>query len=420
MNQLLSASGTCRFWLRVIVLLLSALSVSGCGKPQPLPISYGKRAGSGRVSVNGTSVLAALFERNGYRVTASRFLGHSVRNADVVVWCPDSFELPDKRICRYFDDWLSEDGAKTLIYIGRDYDGAVAYWQQVIDAVGDDEVIRARERLAKRWTEMETIRAARPRHMECEWFMQGALEQPVVAEVVAGPWSEDPDVGDVHIPLHSSLQFNPKADDLTYDRLLTVGKSTLALRFRRLHWKKSQVIATVSGAWLLNLPLLHDGHRRLAQRLIDTCLAHKGLKQGRVVFLESDRRAPIESSGTNRPYWLEAFTVWPLSSILIHATLAGMVVCLAAFPIFGHARDWVRGGQTDFGRHVRATGRLTAATRDENAAQRVRETYWSLVKHKPLPGHERHAEKVAEQSREVTPPDTVSTPAPGTGKETEE
>ena len=142
---------------------------------------------------------------------------------------------------------------------------------------------------------------------------------------------------------------------------------------------------TQGGGWLLNMGLVHPGHRDLAQRLIDVCGTPQAAAYPSAVFLESDTNAPHETQGTERPYWLEAFTVWPFNSILIHATVVGMVLCLAIFPIFGRPREDRVDGQSDFGRHVQAIGRLTAATGDEARARELRHAYWTMVKKKQLP-----------------------------------
>lgn len=391
------------------VLALLVLGWSGCTRVQPLNTSYGKRAGDGAVSVNGTSVLAGMFEHAGYRVTTSRFLGHAVRTADVVVWCPDSFELPTDRVVRFFDAWLSERQMRTLVFIGRDYDGAIDYWRQISAQARRDDVVPLREQLAERVTEMQIIRASRPERMECEWFVQRAVSPGVVGSAIGGRWADIAHSDSVSIPVHSRLEsrggsFRPPRDE----SLLTVNDQTLALRHSRSHWLGSQVIATNSGAWLLNVALVRRGHRELARKLIEECGPLPGPGRKKVVFLESSRQAPTESQATNRPYWLEAFTVWPFSSILIHATLAGVVLCLAVFPIFGRPQEGSKEGHSDFGRHVRAIGRLTAATHDESSAQRQRQAYWTLVRHIPL-AHAPAIESLEEPA--AAPPGETTEPA---------
>ena len=362
--------------------LLIVSMISGCSEQEPISTSYGERAGAGVTSVNGTYVLSEMFKRAGFRVSTSRFLGQAIHTADVVVWCPDTFTLPSDQVSQFFDDWLTAESSRTLVYIGRDYDGGIDYWERISTAGPPQDAVPIRDMLAERKTEMEMIRKALPQKSECRWFTQQRVDPPFMAGSIGGLWSEA--TTEVSVPVYSSLVPHKGDEADTSSNLLTVNQHVLAMRLRRPQWLGGQLIATTSGAWLLNLPLVEPGHRQLAQQLVTACTSDSGTHKKKVVFLESARNEPVQPTGSNRPYWLEAFTVWPFNSILIHATLVGMIVCLAAFPIFGRARDWGSGEPSDFGQHIAAIGRLTAAKRDVNTAQQLRQAYWTIVKHKPL------------------------------------
>ena len=173
---------------------LPLLTLCGCADSEPLTTTYGKRAGMGEVSVNGTAVLSRMFAAKGYRVTSSRFLGHAVRTADVVVWCPNTFELPTERVCQFFEAWLAERPARTLVLIGRDYDGAVDYWEQLVATErAPAEVARLRQQLAMRRSEVDLQRQAAVRGAppECPWFTQVPVT-PFDARQLGGRWSDPP------------------------------------------------------------------------------------------------------------------------------------------------------------------------------------------------------------------------------------
>ncbi len=44
--------------------------------------------------------------------------------ADCIVWFPDDFQPPSKKVRHWLEQWLSEAAGRTLIYVGRDFDAA--------------------------------------------------------------------------------------------------------------------------------------------------------------------------------------------------------------------------------------------------------------------------------------------------------
>ena len=107
---------------RVVSLLIVLTAVAGCRDSQELEVSYGHRRGAAGKSVNGTSVLAGLFQEAGFRVSSSRQLSSTLSRCDVIVWVPDSFAPPSSDVREFFEKWLTSEEPKTLVYIGRDYD----------------------------------------------------------------------------------------------------------------------------------------------------------------------------------------------------------------------------------------------------------------------------------------------------------
>jgi hypothetical protein len=107
-------------------------------------------------------------------------------------------------------------------------------------------------------------------------------------------------------------------------------------------------------------------HRKLAGKLI----AQVG-SPGRAVFLESGRGGvQIYEEEPEVPHrtGLEIFGVEPFDQVLLHLAAVGAVFCFSRLPIFGRPRHWAAGHLSDFGQHVRAFGKLLAATHDRSFA----------------------------------------------------
>ena len=88
---------------------------------------YGESRGhSGKQSVNGTAALVDMFEQAGCKVRRWSRMSPRLQSADVIVWIPDSFSAPSVAHRRFVDEWLQDDAGRTLIYVGRDFDAAIA------------------------------------------------------------------------------------------------------------------------------------------------------------------------------------------------------------------------------------------------------------------------------------------------------
>ncbi|MCE9548387.1 MAG: hypothetical protein K8T25_23175, partial [Planctomycetia bacterium] len=91
------------------------------------------------------------------------------KGADVIVWCPDSFEAPSGKVIAWFDQWLSADPNRMLIYIGRDHESGPNYWQAVIPNAPANLSAELNERLAESISEA-ALRRKSPNDENCEWF----------------------------------------------------------------------------------------------------------------------------------------------------------------------------------------------------------------------------------------------------------
>src|SRR5688572_12114004 len=95
------------FFTSAFGLPLSALFIlllAGCGpRGERLETTYGKAGGAGAKSVNGVSVLATMFEEEGYDVMAVTRLTPRLKNVDTIVWAPNDFQPPSEKHRQYFE-----------------------------------------------------------------------------------------------------------------------------------------------------------------------------------------------------------------------------------------------------------------------------------------------------------------------------
>ncbi|MEX0866342.1 MAG: hypothetical protein WD030_03220, partial [Pirellulales bacterium] len=346
--------------------LVLLVLLAGCGRDEDLDAVYGKSSGViGGNSVNGTAVLAELFTQQGHTVIGRRYLTPTVQeSADTIVWAPNDRHPPSDEVIEWFDDWLWSEPNRKLIYIGRDYDAAVTYWEKVIPGAPAEQQAEMRRRLNAAKARDRSMHGGGNRDT-CDWFeLDGALTGRQVASM-QGAWSQGVDASQVDIVIRDRLVPNPVFLD---EVLLSSEGDALVSRYAEPHWaENSDAIFIVNGSFLLNLPLVNHEHRKLAGKLVDDVdnVGGAGGSGGTVVFLESGAGGPEvldRDPSTKIPTGLEQFTVWPQNIVLLHLAAAGIIFCFARWPIFGRAKRPPRSQAADFGQHVAAVGELLEAT----------------------------------------------------------
>ena len=372
-------------------LLLGMVLLSGCAGEQ-LINKYGEVRGEiGKQSVNGTAVLADMFSRAGCRVRRWSRMSPRIDRADVIVWIPDSFKPPSAQHRRFVDDWLQGDRGRTLVYVGRDYDASMIYWEKLFErAKGRSDPstrhFESKRRIAQR--DHETERDAFDGEAYGGWFIANQGEQRQKSEKLAGPWSSNIQSAEVDMEIWTRFdspradQLPPGADDELVphsEDLLTVNGEAMIRRIKYDHWDDSQVILVTNGSFLLNLPLVNHEHRKLAARLIQH-VVHRdpARKNENVVFMVSSGDGPKVYETEPRMFGesgFGAFVSWPLGAILIHLFGWGLIYCAWRFPIFGRPRERQRELTADFGKHVTALGRQLQRTGDMQYAQEKLEQY---------------------------------------------
>ena len=382
------------FWPAVglaaaLVLVVVGYLLTRGPRNEELPAAYGRRRGSTELvrSVNGTSVLAEMFRAADHRVTTFSRLSPRLKDFSTIVWAPDDFAPPTTEQREFLEEWLAGgDGLRTVVYIGRDYDAAVAYWEEVRPKAPPEDAAEIQRRLATAKADYSQARAKMPAKQYARWFTTKRDGQPREVRTLAGPWSDRIDASKCEITLRGRLEVPQTADAApsdpaipeNFEPLLASKGDVLAMRVTDSEWEswkgEGQVIVLVNGSWVLNYPLVNHEHRKLAARLVNECG-----DLGKVAFVESGPGGPsvLEREPTSGE---EPWPPYPLNAILVHLVVLGIVFCLARFPIFGRPRDLPSEPAADFGKHVAALGELLARSQDRNYAQARLAHYRELAK----------------------------------------
>jgi hypothetical protein len=362
------------------IALAAALLVAGiywlASRPrgEELPVAFGKRRGLGAQSVNGTSVLADMFELEGFDVrTINRLSPRVKKEFDVIVWFPDDFEPPKEEQRRFLELWLAEDPGRTLVYVGRDYAADPLYWQTAQKLVAAPDAAKMKEREAAARAAHEAARAKMPTQKYARWFTARSGGKRVQVQSLSGPWAEGVDGAKTQIEVQGRLDV-PQVKDAGGGEAVLVDTEVLLagdgqpLVFRATddsQWRDGQVIVVTNGSFLLNYALVNQEHRKLAAKLIEEC----GYPQ-QVAFLESEAGGPeVLEKDPSETGGLTMFRVWPINAIAIHLTIFGIIYCFARWPIFGRPKELPAENPADFGRHVAALGKLLSRTRNSAYAQ---------------------------------------------------
>ena len=356
------------------LLVLFALGFAGCR--EKLETRYGERTGQfSAKSVNGTAVLADMFEQAGFRVTERMSLSPRLERADTIVWFPDDFAPPKPEVRKWLNKWLGAKPDRTLIYVGRDFDAAPWYWKQVEpDAPADQrELIRQSRALAE--GAFKADRQSIPEWDSCDWFaVERELRSRKINVLGGDPdWTAGIDPAKLEIELNGRMLPTSDTEVVLSSRDdMLVGRQEIG---------KGQLFVVANGSFLLNAMLVNHEHRKLAARLIDAVGSPKGRE--RAAFLESGTGGPPirddDPSGGMRT-GLEIFQQWPTNWILMQLAVVGILFCFSKFLIFGRPVPPDPPGTSDFGKHVAAVASLLRRSRDLPFALARAKHFQQLVK----------------------------------------
>jgi len=380
--------------LPILAILFTSL-ISGCSfqEEERVETEYGRRRGySHGPSVNGTAVLASIFESAGHNVHSWGTLSPRLNQADCIVWFPDDCSVPDRKSIDWFERWLSEDAGRTLIYVGRDYDAEPYYWDAVKDRVPKEDMSRwrgaktqanNRTKAARNWRLIadpdldefdvlfdsdaispgdESSDSNETPSVRCAWFVlrKGDIREPsrplagslLKDSVFSGKEKLDAEKLDIRMGhrMEPTYEFDPI---LSTDE----GRTIIAERLdsNRYYGWNHRTILVLNGSFLLNYPLVNHENRKLALRLVERI----GESPRQVVFLESKRGGPeIRKDDLQDPEAssIKILTYFPINWIFIHLAAIGILYCFYRWPIFGRPRKLPAETRDDFLAHIEAVG----------------------------------------------------------------
>lgn len=361
------------FGKRLVMVLLCVTvfpAFSGCNpRPTTVDNGYGRLTGAGyRTSVNGTRVFANMLESHGPKVDKYTRLTPRIDRYGTIVFFPEDRAAPSQETVDRIETWLSDSDSRTFVYVGRDFDAEIDYWQTMLDNPDEFLKAHARRRLARSMTAQDQARLARNESWnatggfgqqapaDCDWF-QSTQFADRSATSLDGPLARGVDLNASHIPYHTLLSPNTSWQG-GIEQLLTVDGEIFAFTIRRNEWNDGKIIVISNAAFLLNYPLINLENREMAGNLIDQIQYSK-----EVLFLESGSDIQISNSdydNHNRWAWI---TKPPLKYIVPQFLFWGILFCFVFFPIFGRPRHYPRKSSTNFKHHISAMGRLLLRTK---------------------------------------------------------
>ncbi len=379
-----------RGWLLWLVVAL----LGGCGyQEQTLPTTYGKRTGTDAKSINGTKALSEMFRAAGYHVRSFNSISPRTLQYDVIIWVPDSFEGPSLPLQETILDWLEEDNGRTFVYIGRDFDASISYWNTILSQVDLAQKLDVMRQRSLAIQQFDQYRNTQPAEADYTWFKTKRDVPRRIARNLQGTWASGVDGRQTEIVLRSELipphpdQLYQSLEDLgqqgylleDQEVLLAAGDEPIVVRLGNEYFE-NQIILINNGSFLLNLPLVNPEHRKLAAHLIDECDTSYGAQS--VAFLETGGYVPIRNAddstqGTSGWEWLKK---WPLNLVGLQMAWWLIVLCFALYPIFGRAKKLPSSSTSDFKKHIDSVGDLLEATDDHGYAQLRLQQYQQVMK----------------------------------------
>jgi hypothetical protein len=369
--------------------------ITGCGGngSETVDYKYGRRTGAGYAqSLNGTLIFSELFEQRGYSVTSRKRVTPKMGGADVVIWFPDTHGPPDPEAIEFLYRWLNDSPSRVLVYVGRDYDAEVAYWQFCQQNADQESMAETNRKFAEAKVRELSRNASIPDDITLDDIDFKKLDKPKTIDTYEGPWVDDEFELNQPVTIHQYLDTNVAPPTNYYDKspihqtLLTSGSIPIVTIYESASQSSSKVILVSNASFLLNYALVDRQNRELAMKLVDT-IEDENKKfgyysafydgNGKVVFLESGPNGPMVSENEHE----ETKSIWnwikvkPFHFVIPHLIVFAVVACCYLFPIFGRAKKLKTDSPFDFGKHVSAYGDMLEKTGNSAYARRLIDAY---------------------------------------------
>ncbi len=411
-----------------------ALAFSGCRNS--LSSYYGLSEGTdARCSPASVSLFRNLCNEDGRSTLMVRSLSpRAMKKLNAIVWSADSFEPHQPETVAWFERWLSS-GGRTLIYVGRDFSPTADYWSQsadkfAISQASDQDALSAREKQAVELAELDNMRSRVRAKTATPWCLfDHAPRNEERVKDLTGPWSNAIDGSKAKLFLRSypmgyseanlttiQKEFDKESEDTSgkpvntansveYEfkwqksdaamlgvvksltatdlpemesLLSTIDDRPLIAEVTKPSWGSSRVIVLSNSSLISNLSLTNNENLTLAKMLVGE------LPKQNIGFLTGSNDPRVrKDDNSDQQKGFEMLTIWPLNVISLHAVFLGMLVLLAAFPIFGRAKLLPVKSTREFGQHVEAVGGLLFKSQDRFYALATIAEYFRNVRKEP-------------------------------------
>lgn len=366
----------------LLIFLCGMAVLTGCEKE--LQTGYGRAAGIGHSgSVNGTKILHRMIQADGRDV--DRYSKFSPRwgNYQTVFWIPDSFDPPDVQIIQNIESWLMDGRNRTLVYVARDYDAAIDYWEQLEthSINGTDEKLRRNYHDA---TSSHLFNRHYLKTFNCDWY-DLERHQLTQADSIFGPLVEGIESFDVqysYLPKPGEGEVTGKFGNYDVEVMMGVDDKPFVYSLSRRVFPGSRIIIVGNASFLLNLPLANQGNREIAKSLID--FSTENMRFGDpVLFIENNY--DLQVADRDSP---EVQTAWswitqePLRYIVPYVLFSCLLFCFVYFPIFGRPERAELESTSNFREHIDALGRLMGRAKQSENTEKWIEEYRRRAKKK--------------------------------------
>ena len=424
----------------LFAMCVAAMMLPGCR--YPLGSSYGLSEGTdAHTSPASVSLFRNMCNADGRTTLVVRSLSpRAMTKLNAIGWSPDSFSQHSPETMAWLERWLTS-GDKTLVYVGRDFSPMADYWSQSAEELSNVEVsnkdaLYAREEQAAEQARLDKMRAGARAKTATPWCLfdntQGVEER---VNKVKGQWASELDpsnarlfvrsfpVGYVEKKLGSDKKlFDRESEDtstkmgtsattasnapvsefdfkwqtsdatmLEYVNALnaadlpsmnsylsTMDDKPLVAEVVKSSWGSSRVVVVANASLISNLSLTNSENFAIAKKLLNE------LPKSNIGFLTGNTDPRVrKDDGSEQQKGFEMLTIWPINVISLHAVILGMLVLLAAFPIFGRAKLLPVKSTREFGQHIEAVGGLLLKSRDRSYALATIAEYFRNVRKEP-------------------------------------
>ena len=144
------------------------------------------------------------------------------------------------------------------------------------------------------------------------------------------------------------------------------------------NWPGSELLVINNGSILNNYALANPVNRIEVQRLIERLP-----KKGRIAFMNAEDPRISFRPDSDLPFGLAMLTIFPLNVIVVHIVVAGILILVVLWPIFGRPQISRPVNERDFGKHVQAFGRILRRTGDRTFANHMIGRYFREQRREP-------------------------------------